>query len=182
MNKYPLADQFKTAELLSIRKGEVLLRAGESTNKIYYVEKGCLRGYIIDNKEKEHIYQFAPEDWMISDEEALLMKTPAILYIDAIEDSIIRVITAPFETWGPDLRSEAAIPAINRLLRKVNAFRKRILLLLSATADERYAHFLETYPNLSNRVPLKMIASYLGITAESLSRIRKERASKNKPS
>jgi CRP-like cAMP-binding protein len=160
-----------------VRKGEILLRAGEMTNAAYYVETGCLRSYLIDDKGKEHIYQFAPEDWIISDEEAMQEQKPALLYIDAIEDSVIRVIHQPSDLKS-NLDNDTAQQLLNSLEKKVNAFRRRIIQLLSATAEERYLAFIKTYPDLAQRVPLKMIASYLGITPESLSRVRKELVSR----
>jgi CRP-like cAMP-binding protein len=168
------SDQLNLYPTLIVKKGRVLLRAGERTNTCYYVEEGCLRSFIVDTGGKEHVYQFAPEDWFVSDEEALANHTPAILYIDAIEESKIRVISLPFEKGGNYLDTEIARGDLGKISKKVNALRNRILLLLSASAETRYAHFLKTYPNLVQRVPLKMIASYLGITPESLSRIRKD--------
>lgn len=169
-------DKLKAYPLIMVKKGQFLLRAGEISDKSYYVETGCLRSYIIGENGKEHIYQFAPEDWMISDEQAVLSDAPATLYIDAIEDSTIRVLPIPFDDLVNDL--DTAKEALLKLHRKINAFRTRIILLLSATGEQRYEHFINTYPELVKRVPLKMIASYLGITPESLSRIRKEMASK----
>lgn len=167
---------FKAFPEKFVKKGVFLLQPGEMTNTAFYVEKGCLRSYVIDNNGKEHIYQFAPEDWLISDEEALLDKKPAILFIDTIEDSVIKIVS--LKEMRSNLDLDTAIHSFNRMEKKVNAFRRRIIQLLSATAEERYSTFIKTYPNLTNRVPQKMIASYLGITPESLSRIRKNRVSR----
>jgi CRP-like cAMP-binding protein len=169
-------DEFISSPLILVEKGEFLLRAGEITDKFYYVEKGCLRSYIIDESGKEHIYQFAPEGWIIGDEKAAFFQAPAILYIDAIEDSTLRIMQKPIDDFAEDL--DIAKVVLLKLHRKINAFRDRILLLLSATAEQRYEHFISTYPELIKRLPLKMVASYLGITPESLSRIRKEMASR----
>ena len=127
----------------------------------------------MDDKGKEHIFQFAPEDWILSDEEALSEHKQAILYIDAIEDSVIRIIKAPSQEDMTTFEKDFLLENIQKLTRKVNSLRRRIFLLLGATAEERYSSFVKTYPNLAMRVPLKMIASYLGITPESLSRVRK---------
>ena len=172
-----IKDSFQNIPLTYISKGQILVRAGELTNIAFYVEKGCLRSYLIDDRGKEHIYQFAPEDWIISDEEAILEQKAAILYIDAIEDSIIKVVHRPADIISA-LDRDTAIEVLASMDRKVNAFRRRIIQLLSATAEERYITFVKTYPNLIQRVPQKMIASYLGITPESLSRVRKDLISK----
>jgi CRP-like cAMP-binding protein len=172
-----IKDTFNSLPPIQVSKGEVILRAGERTNSVYYVERGCLRSYLIDDKGKAHIYQFAPKDWIISDEEALLEHKPALLFIDAIEDSIIKVVNQP-DIIKANLDRETSIQALNSMEKKVNAFRRRIFQLLSATAEERYLSFIKTYPGLAQRVPQKMIASYLGITPESLSRVRKDLATK----
>lgn len=174
MKEYNLNDQVKTTIPRIVKKGELILRAGEYCNNFFYVESGCLRSYIVDSKGKEHIYQFAPEGWVISDEEALLENKHTILYIDAIEDSKVKFLVRPEGEWSANLDKETALELTRKFNKKIQAFRTRIIHLLSASAEERYANFIKTYPNLAQRVPLKMIASYLGVTAESLSRLRKK--------
>jgi CRP-like cAMP-binding protein len=172
--EYSLKEQFQKATSRRLNKGELLVRAGDICNNFFYVEKGCLRSYIVDKKGKEHIYQFAPEDWVISDEEALLEGKPSILYIDAIEDSVVKVLIRPEGEWSANLDKETATELAKKFERKIKAFRTRIIQLLSASAEDRYSAFINTYPGLAQRVPLKMIASYLGVTPESLSRVRKD--------
>jgi CRP-like cAMP-binding protein len=167
-------EYFKSLPPTRIFKGQVLLHPGDPADKVFYVESGCLRSYIIDDKGKEHIYQFAPEDWVITDEEAMMDHKPSILFVDAIEDSIIKVMKRPVDLETGDMTLEESRQLIQKLQKKVYVFRRRIIQLLSANAAERYESFVTTYPNLVQRVPQKMIASYLGITPESLSRVRKE--------
>ncbi len=157
-----------------VKKGEVLVRNGELSEAFYYVEKGCLRSYTIDSKGKEHVLQFAPEDWIISDKESLMNNGLAILNIDAIEDSEIKVLKKPAEDDFSKFDAESLMQMNQKLLRRAYSLQKRIIQLLSASAEERYMDFLKLYPGLAQRVPQKMIASYLGITPEGLSRVRKQ--------
>ncbi|MEM7575476.1 MAG: Crp/Fnr family transcriptional regulator [Bacteroidota bacterium] len=146
-----------------VKKGEILQRKGDMNSKVYIVDQGLLRSYIIDEKGKEHIYMFGSENWIVADN--CEQGAPCQLYIDAIEDSNIREILKEDLMMGnPDLHA---------ISRRLNAMQVRILLLMSSSARERYEHFLQTYPDIIQRVPQRMIASYLGITPEALSRVRK---------
>ena len=165
---------FGNAPTTMVKKGEILLRNGDNSDWFFYVEKGCLRSYTIDSKGKEHVFQFAPEDWLISDQESIMNNGLAILNIDAIEDSQIKIIKRPSEKPMTGMDKELLLYMNNKLLRKIYSQQKRIIQLLSSSAEERYIEFIKLYPNLAQRVPQKMIASYLGITPESLSRVRKE--------
>jgi CRP-like cAMP-binding protein len=121
---------------------------------------------------------FAPEGWIISDIQSSTSKTPAVLFIDALEESEIEVIPSDlfeelvntFMGSHPDF----ARIELTRLLRRIGVLQKRVLMLMSASAKERYQEFIETYPGLQQRVSQRLIASYLGITPEALSRIRVE--------
>jgi CRP-like cAMP-binding protein len=157
-----------------VKKGEVLIKTGQKSNEAFYVIKGCLRSYIIDDKGKDHIYQFAPEDWIISDLEFFKNNNAAFLTIDAIEDTEFKAVNND-SIYNISSEDPKVIDEIfSKFQNRVYALQKRVIQLLSYTAEERYQQFLKTYPNLSNRVPLKMISSYLGIAPESLSRVRKE--------
>lgn len=111
---------------------------------------------------------FAPENWIITDN--CEGDIPCDLYIDAIEDSTITVTEKDYTKLTSDRKS---------LVKRINVLQKRVIMLMSSPAVERYQHFVETYPDIIQRVPQRMIASYLGITPEALSRLRKE-ISKNK--
>ncbi|MDN3665776.1 Crp/Fnr family transcriptional regulator [Algibacter miyuki] len=149
---------------INVKKGDILQRKGDISTKIYIVESGLLRSYTIDDKGKEHIYMFGPENWLVTDNCA--PNTPCQLFIDALENSIINV------TSKEELLKES--PDLDSLLRRLNIMQNRIIMLMSSNAKERYEHFIKTYPNITQRVPLKLVASYLGITPESLSRVRHE--------
>jgi CRP-like cAMP-binding protein len=148
---------------INITKGQIVQRSGELNTKVFTVESGLLRSYAIDNKGKEHIYMFAPENWIIADN--CDIDIPCDLFIDAIEDSKIKVTEKEFTKLKSDRKS---------LVKRINVLQKRIIMLMSCSAVERYQHFVETYPDIIQRVPQKMIASYLGITPEGLSRVRNE--------
>jgi CRP-like cAMP-binding protein len=162
-----------------VRKGEILLRNGDTDEYVFYVESGCLKSYTIDDKGKEHIFQFAPEGWVITDHASIVNKEPARLNISAIEDSLVRFLKIPsVDNHFESLNKEQIVEMNYKLMRRIAAHQNRIIQLLSSSAEDRYNSFNKTYPNLALRLPQKMIASYLGITPESLSRVRKEMTTK----
>ena len=157
----------------SLKKGEFMQREGELVKYGAFVAKGFLRSYVIDHKGKEHIIQFAPENWWISDKAGASGQAKATFFIDAIEDSEIFLMD-----YNGHTRCLQSIPAYAAsfqlgMQNRGAAKDKRIVQALSATAEERYNDFIETYPSIVQRVPQHMLASFLGITPETLSRIRK---------
>jgi CRP-like cAMP-binding protein len=163
----------------SIKKGQILLSPGDLKSDAYFVVSGLLRYFSIDEKGKEHIIQFAPEDWMVSDRDTTVFGEPAFFYIDAIEGTEVVVVKGDFFPAIQSIVPEILQLNIKMLHNSIRFMQKRINMLLSATAEERYLDFIKLYPNLTLRVPQWMIASYLGITPESLSRVRKDLAKKH---
>ncbi|MFC3157590.1 cAMP-binding domain of CRP or a regulatory subunit of cAMP-dependent protein kinases [Chryseobacterium arachidis] len=166
-------------EVKKVQKNQFLLQYGEVCRYIYFVEKGLLKMYSIDKNGKEHIIQFAPESWLTSDRSSLYFNEKSVYYIEAVEDSEVLLLHPDFinKLIGefPDSLEKSDI-----LLQKhIKSLQDRINSLLGETAEERYMKFIKMYPDLLLRVPQWMIASYLGITPESLSRVRKELARKN---
>jgi CRP/FNR family transcriptional regulator, anaerobic regulatory protein len=166
-------------EVKKVQKNQFLLQYGEICRYIYFVEKGLLKMYSIDKNGKEHIIQFAPESWLTSDRSSLYFNEKSIYYIEAVEDSEVLLLHPDFIN---KLISEFpnSLEKSDILLQKhIKSLQDRINSLLGETAEERYMKFIKMYPDLLLRVPQWMIASYLGITPESLSRVRKELARKN---
>lgn len=163
----------------TFKKGTILLSPGDLRSDNYFINEGLLRCFSIDEKGKEHIIQFAPENWMISDRNSSVFNEPSIFFIDAIENT--EVLIVPNNFFGDIQKLLPHILELNILMlhNSIRFMQKRINMLLSATAEERYLDFIKLYPNLTLRVPQWMIASYLGITPESLSRVRKDLAKKH---
>lgn len=159
---------------LEVKAGKLLLEPDELQAKAFIVEKGCLRSYLIDEAGKDHTIQFAPEGWIVGDMEAVSMSKRTTLFIEAIEPSI--VYSAPNDVYQRLMFDdiESLKQSVRALTNRVVALQRRLVSQLAADATLRYEEFIDTYPQLANRVPLKHIASYLGITPESLSRVRKQ--------
>ncbi len=156
----------------SFKKGEFFLREGEVTKYGAFVAKGFLRSYVIDNKGKEHIIQFAPENWWIGGRGPESPASPSPVFIDAIEDSETLLIDVKGHRMMMERVAGYAAGFRAGIERRSAAKDKRIVHSLTASAEERYSDFLATYPTIAQRVPQHMLASYLGITPETLSRIR----------
>jgi CRP-like cAMP-binding protein len=162
----------------SLPANDFLQRAGGVAKYSAFVARGCLRKYVIDAQGKEHIVQFAPETWWLADAASLANGTPAQYFIDAVEDSELLLIDLPSHEAIVE-KVPGYADAFRRGLQKHAAARdERIVSSLSASAQERYMAFLETYPSIATRVPQRMLASYLGVSPETISRIRRKLARK----
>lgn len=154
------------------RKRQYALQEGNIATQFYFVVRGCLRMYKVDEKGNMHILYFAAENWWIIDLGSFHSKQPSQLNIDALEDTMVLQIS---HTDLITLYKSA--PKFDRIFRVLieNSFVKlqeRLLQAFSSTAEERYQSFLNTYPHLVNRLSQTQIASFLGITPEFLSRLR----------
>jgi len=168
--KASINSKFKKIEL---KKGDILLTPNTFANNQYYVFSGCLRSYFINAAGKDHTTQFAIKDWWISDYTAFFTSEKAVMNIECLQDAII------YKFSRKDMNQLCEeIPNIEIFFRKkmegaFASFQKRILDYLSLPAKERYLKFITTYPEIAKYIRNYHIASYLGITTESLSRIRK---------
>ena len=158
-------------------RGEMIIQAGDYSPDYYFIEEGVLRSYTIDENGKEHIIQFGTENWIISDRNSSLCKKEAKFYIQAIEDSNVVILNEELSELIQKMNPKYIETQLMLLQNHVRHMQDRINSLLGATAKTRYLDFIRLYPNIMARVPQWMIASYLGITPESLSRVRKDIAS-----
>ncbi|HOY16688.1 MAG TPA: Crp/Fnr family transcriptional regulator [Haliscomenobacter sp.] len=156
-----------------VKKGQFLVHEGAVSRCTNFVNEGSVRTYFIDLNGQEHIVQFAIEGWWISDLNSFILQVPATFNVQAIEDSVI--LELPFESL--ELLYEQ-IPKLERYFRIVTqrafvAFQQRIVQNISMTAEDRYLAFQQKYPKIELRIPQRLVASYLGISAEFLSKIKK---------
>ncbi|NCI47426.1 Crp/Fnr family transcriptional regulator [Sediminibacterium soli] len=165
-----LIKQFLTPKKL--RKKQYLLQEGDVCKHVAFVEKGALKAYTVDEGGTEHIVQFALEGWTISDLYSFLTGEPATYNIDALEDAELVLISksAHEELLQQFPKYETYIRL--QITGAYIALQKRLTSIISQPLEERYSNFLALYPNIAQRVPQHMIASYMGLTPETLSRVR----------
>lgn len=163
-----------------IRKRQYLLQEGNICRHLAFVEKGLLRSYNVDDKGIEHMIHFAWEGWWMADMLSFLSIEPSTYHIDAIEDSELLLISKPdFEEM---LLKVPVMERYFRILFQNNIISKerRLISSISNSAEEKFIHLSATNPELIKRIPQQLVASYLGITPETLSRI-KNKLNKNVP-
>lgn len=169
------ADQARFTSLLeeqTVLKNEYLLRQGNRCQHIYFINNGTIRAYFLNANGKESTIMFAIRDWWITDMHCFLNELPAMVNIKAVEKSdILSLKRKDLDQLYED------VPAFNKFFRILmqNAYCReqlRMIENLSLPALERYQNFLNKYPQIANQVPLKQIATYLGVTPEFLSTIR----------
>ncbi len=157
-------------------KGEILIRQGQQVQNVYFVTDGCLRSYCYDKNGKEHTLQFAIKNWWISDYIAIHSDESATLTVECLKESEVVKFNAKALEKMYTLFPEYETFQRKILERHVVSLNKRILNQLQLTASERYTLFITQYPKIEQYTHNYHIASYLGITQESLSRIRVEKA------
>ena len=165
-----------------MKKGQFYQRAGEVTTHGGFVVEGCFRTYVTDEKGRENILHFSPEGAWIGDIQSATTGMPTPFFVDVIEDA--RVLIISLQSFDALI---AAIPEFGHRYRlglegSEAAKQRRLALLLHASGEERYLEFVKRHPALAERVPQYMLASYLGLTPETLSRIRARITNENQAS
>ncbi|MET1056909.1 MAG: Crp/Fnr family transcriptional regulator [Pedobacter sp.] len=176
------ADEINAVRAVSIektiRKRQYLLQEGDVCHNNCFVVKGCLRMYKVGDDGSEHIIRFAVENWWISDRESYNNDKASEYNIDAMENCEVILIDKPdFD------RLLTTIPNLKKfidglLARSYDAFQKRIINAISLNTEEKYQNFMKQFPDMFYRIPLHMIASYLGVSRETLSRVRSQSVQK----
>jgi CRP-like cAMP-binding protein len=173
-----LSELVANFRLKRIKKKQYIVQPDFVAKYRSYVLQGALRAYVIDEKGDDHTIQFAIEDWWITDYNSYIYQQPATMFVVALEDSVVLQI---------DHASEQKLKASNykyetlfRMMAEKSAafFARRIISGLTQNAEQRYAEFLEKYPRVAERLPQYVLASYLNMTTEFLSRIRNNKVKK----
>lgn len=156
----------------TIRKRQFFLQEGEVSKYHAFIVKGAMRQYSVDDKGIEHIVRLSLENWWVGDRESFANSSPSIYNIDAWEETNVLMVNRA------DMVKLEPIAALNEMGRKLDfnqafAFQRRLTASISMSAEQRYTELEKTYPEFLRRFPQHIIASYLGMTKETLSRIRK---------
>ena len=162
---------------VNLKRKEYLLQQGQVARDLAFVVEGCLRAFALDDNGFEHILQFAPAGWWISDMSSVISRRESLLNVDAIKPSYLLLLSREDQLTLFD-----EVPKLERYFRVLTenglvSSRMRLIENLSLTARQRYLRFCQTYPNLINEIPQKYIASFIGVTPEILSKIRGEKLS-----
>ena len=165
----------KSFKVKTLKRKEVVLYKGDVSSHMRFIAQGCLRAYYLDEQAKEHVIQFGIEGWWINDLYSYLTQTPARQFIQAIEPSLLVQVHR-----DSLLALFDQVPSVERFFRlkfekAYVALQDRTINSLSKSAEERYEEFCKEHRDLEQRIPQYMLASYLGITPEFLSALRKNR-------
>jgi CRP-like cAMP-binding protein len=175
-----LEDFTQSFKAVKVKKRQLIVQPEFVAKNRFYVAQGSFRAYIIGDDGNEHTIQFAIADWWISDYNSYIFQQPASMFIVALEDSILLQIS--YEEEQMLKNSQHVYEKYFRILAEHTAayMARRVIISLTKTAEQRYEIFLSRYPDIVNKVPQYALASFLGMTSEYLSKLRKRRVSKVK--
>lgn len=161
----------QTVGLRCYKKGHILQRKGDKNSKLYLVKHGLVRSYDIDDQGKLFTFSFASSGNGIYDPKSITTNQPSELFLDVLEDSVIGIINLNSLDYStiPSKAKDIIISILNTCLCTMQ---NRIIKMMTASAWERYEYFVESHPEIANKVPQWMIASYLGIAPETLSAVK----------
>ncbi|GAO44929.1 Crp/Fnr family transcriptional regulator [Flavihumibacter petaseus] len=182
ISRFVALDNYETdklshfGKLLLLKKKDFLWKEGQICRAQYFVIKGCLRLYYLNEKGQEQITQFAIENWWIADIRSLDMRQPSVFHLQAVENS--EVLSLDIDSMNQLLE---AVPRLEKYFRLVQqraygATQQRLRFLHSLSKEEQYRQFIQAFPGFTERIPQYMLASYLGFTPEYLSELRKKHA------
>lgn len=160
--------------IVQVKRKKILMHEGQVSRDVAFVLSGCLRSYSVDENGFEHILQFAPVEWWITDMYSFISQKPAFLNVESITDSQVALLSRADQL---DLFDK--VPKLERYFRILTenslvSSRQRLIDNMSLTAKQRYNIFCNTYPSIINDIPQKLIAEYIGVTPEFLSKMRSE--------
>jgi CRP-like cAMP-binding protein len=160
--------------LRKVKKNRSLLNGGQVAKDVAFVVEGCLRCFSLDDNGFEKIIQFAPANWWITDMYSFITQQESYLYVDAITDSTVLLLSRQDQLAIFD--QSHSMERYFRILteKSLVSFRQRIVEQLTLSAKERYLLFCKKYPTIFNKIPQKQIALYIGVTPEFLSKIKME--------
>jgi CRP-like cAMP-binding protein len=157
-----------------IKKKQFVIQPDFIAKYRIYVAEGAFRAYVIDEDGQEHTISLAMEDWWISDPNSYYFQTPATMFVQALEDSVILQLDFETEAMLKE-KSQKFEPFFRFTAERGFAFtQRRLIASLTLSAEDRYKEFIRTHPDFIQRIPQYVVASYLGMTTEYLSRIRKK--------
>lgn len=169
----------RNVRIRTFEKGEFLIQAGSTSTEVYFIRKGLIRSYSIDEMEDEITFQLFPEDHLVTNLHAVLFNEPSKFYYQALEKS--KAYSIDYDAFFEMVSKNPTLMGRNRVnfgQRAMKQAFQRVESFVFLSPEERYKKYVQDYPNVVNRAPDKYIANVLGITPVSLSRIRKRIATK----
>jgi CRP-like cAMP-binding protein len=178
LSEEELTEFLAAFKLKKVKKKQFIIQPDFIAQHRTYVLQGAFRSYVIDQDGIDHTIQFALEDWWVSDYNSFIYQKPATMFVVALEDST--VLQVDYKTEQQLKQSNHKFETFFRIAAERTAafHQRRIISALTRTAEERYNDFLTTYPSAAQRLPQYVLASYLGMTTEFLSKIRNQKVKK----